>query len=99
RTHIYTPSLHAALPIFQPAGGTERAGAGQVVCRSRRCSTGAADADRSAAGTRSARHTGTAESAHRAAAAGEWRRPDPGAKTGVGDRKSTRLNSSHVKIS
>src|SRR5690606_41967002 len=86
-THAYLPSLHDALPICRQGGGFTRAG-------------GAGDQHQTA------RHIGNGleDLAHAEVFHGQnLGRNGPeyraGAPVLVKDRKSTRLNSSHVKIS
>src|SRR5690606_41993262 len=85
-TAIYTPSLHDALPISKE--GRRRRGA---------------DEHRSVSGRKcgSAAGSGAGSSAGGRQESGEERVPflASGAAAAVLDRKSTRLNSSHVKIS
>src|SRR5690606_41128240 len=81
----YSLSLHDALPIF---GGAIR---GRVLQRlSRRHSARARGARRAAAGR---------PSGWRARHPCRSLRPERRGRAGLADRKSTRLNSSHVKIS
>src|SRR5690606_41754720 len=80
--HIYTLSLHDALPICAPggAGARDRGGAGAGRARG------------AGAGDPPGRDPGAEGARLRPARRGLARLPG-------GDRKSTRLNSSHVKIS
>src|SRR5690606_40347737 len=89
-TQIYSLSLHDALPISVRAGAGVRPSAAGPDLRARRAAGAFRQRQRGADGRGGAPVAGRAVAAdaarlHRRAAAG--------------DRKSTRLNSSHVKIS
>src|SRR5690606_41228996 len=93
---LYTLCLHDALPILEPHGGCRRSGSDRHRCepgvdRGNRGSVRTTEADRCA------RDGGVGQRCYATAACSPG--PPPPDDGSGSDRKSTRLNSSHVKIS
>src|SRR5690606_41217026 len=93
--HIYSLSLHAALPI----SGTAETVAARTVHLLQQLGEGVRDGGREHVQVGHSVPVGVQTEAHRAVVRGQPDRKRLPLREGHIDRKSTRLNSSHVKIS